>query len=174
MEDVRSPSGTAPVIYRVSVDGRYTEVELLPDGTLRMDGRPVRVDVANHPGLSIYSVLVDGASHEVCVDQAGSAYLALVRRRVHRVEVLDGTKAGSAADSSPECGESVVCAPLCGLVVDVPVSQGDVVEAGQSLVIIESMKMENEIRAERGGHIQEVRVKPGAIVREKDILVVLA
>jgi biotin carboxyl carrier protein len=173
LEGLRALAGTAPIVYRVEVDGHASEVELLPDGTLRLDGQPVGVDIADSPCLSVYSVLIDGASHEVYVDRMDGTYLALVRGRVHRVQVMENRSSGSVSTTAEVCGPSSLCAPLCGLVVDVSAAEGDVVEKGQTLVVVESMKMEIQVRSERAGRVREVRVKPGAVVREREVLAIV-
>lgn len=71
-------------------------------------------------------------------------------------------------------GSTAVDAPLPGAVLDVKVVEGQGVEAGQVLVILEAMKMENEITAPRAGTVREVRVTKGATVNAGDVLVVLA
>ena len=64
-------------------------------------------------------------------------------------------------------GEAIVASPMPGIIIAVPVAVGDVVEFGQKLVILESMKMENELRAPCAGVVTHVHVSPGASV-EKD------
>jgi biotin carboxyl carrier protein len=171
LEDLRSLPGSESIRYRVLIDGSEAEVKVLPNGDLVFRDRTLVVDVADNPSVSVYSVLVDGASHEVFVEQVDGTYYALVRGRVHRVEVMDDL-GGLDRRPSP-CGSGTVCAPLCGLVVEVRVAPGDVVSAGQVLVVVESMKMENEICADRDGRVEEVLVEKGAAVQDKQVLVVV-
>jgi 3-methylcrotonyl-CoA carboxylase alpha subunit len=70
-------------------------------------------------------------------------------------------------------GEFSLKAPMPGLVVAVPVAEGETVSKGQNLVILESMKMQNELRAPRDGVVQRVRVKAGERVEQNQLLVTL-
>ncbi len=63
--------------------------------------------------------------------------------------------------------------PIPGLIVSVPVEAGQVVEKGDTLVVFEAMKMQNEIRAPRAGVVREVRVRPGMQVTQNDVLMIL-
>jgi biotin carboxyl carrier protein len=64
----------------------------------------------------------------------------------------------------------MIHAPLSGLVVDIPVLEGQAVDENQIVLILESMKMENEIRTPRAGTVREVKVQAGAVVRDGDVL----
>jgi len=73
----------------------------------------------------------------------------------------------------PSSGEETISAPLPGLVVEVRVREGEEVEAGQVLLVLEAMKMENEIPSPRAGRVSRVLVRPGEAVNVGDPLVVL-
>ncbi|MBV8823188.1 MAG: acetyl-CoA carboxylase biotin carboxyl carrier protein subunit, partial [Ktedonobacteraceae bacterium] len=75
--------------------------------------------------------------------------------------------------SGASIGEAVVCAPMPGLVIDVPVEQGAAVTAGQTLVVLEAMKMENDLSSPIAGTIQELRVTKGQTVDEGEVLLVV-
>lgn len=148
-------------------------VTLMPDGTLSMDGRTFHLDVSEIQGLSLYSLLVNDASYEVLVDERGGTYYALVRGKAHRIQVHDDLPQRPRSRAAAAEGDIVVRAPLCGLVVEVCVGEGDDVEENQLLAILESMKMENEIRAPRPGTVGNIRVRAGAVVREGDPLLTI-
>jgi len=174
LENTRTLVGGTPITYRVEVDGTPVTVDLMPDGTLHMEGRAFHLDVSEIQGLSLYSLLLDDASYEVVVDEKDGTYYALVRGKVHRVQVSGpAAQAALRAKSAMPAGDAVIRAPLCGLVVEVPVSAGQMVEADQIVLILESMKMENEIRTPRDGKVRDVRVQAGSIVRDGDILLVV-
>ncbi|MFI5262230.1 MAG: acetyl-CoA carboxylase biotin carboxyl carrier protein subunit [Candidatus Limnocylindrales bacterium] len=111
-------------------------------------------------GRSTFEVTVGGWRFEVLVEDAARA--ALRERAGH-----DGRVGGAAA-------RLVVHAQIPGRVVSIRVQPGDVVELGQRLLVVEAMKMENEIRAHQAGRIERVAVTAGQLVERGDVLVVLA
>ncbi|MEO7836562.1 MAG: acetyl-CoA carboxylase biotin carboxyl carrier protein subunit, partial [Acidimicrobiales bacterium] len=108
-------------------------------------------------------VEVDGRRYQVrlWVPETGSAGVGARRRPL-----------GSAA-GGPAAGPGAVVAPMQGTVASVLVAVGAEVETGQALLVLEAMKMENQIRAERGGRVAELRVEVGATVGVGDILVLI-
>jgi biotin carboxyl carrier protein len=103
-------------------------------------------------------VLIDGEAYDVAVED-------------ERAHLLAGVKSLAAGGES---GEMVVKSPMPGLVIDVAVNVGDHVEEGQTLIVIESMKMHNEFKAPRAGTVRAVRVERGAKVAPNTILLTLA
>lgn len=174
MENARTLDGSRPITYRVEVDGTPLTVTLMPDGTLAMEGRTFRLDVSEIQGLSLYSLLVNDAYYEVLVDERGGTYYALVRGKVHRIQVHDEALHPSRGRSATAEGEVVVRAPLCGLVAEICVGEGEPVAENQLVAILESMKMENEIRAPRAGSVRGIHVQAGAVVRDGDALLTIA
>jgi acetyl-CoA/propionyl-CoA carboxylase biotin carboxyl carrier protein len=81
---------------------------------------------------------------------------------------LTSTGSGAAA------GDGTVSAPMQGTIVSVLVDVGATVEVGQAILVLEAMKMENHINAEKAGTISEVRVSPGDTVGTGDVLVVIS
>jgi biotin carboxyl carrier protein len=176
LEEIQARIGVAPITDRVAVHETPLDIQFISEGTLRVDGRTVRIDVAAIQDLSLYSLLLDNASYEVVVDEREGVYYALVRGQMYRVKATNGNasdKRPAATPSARPACRSVIRAPLCGLVVDVPAQVGQPVQPNQVLVVLESMKMENEILAPSSGVVREVRTKAGAIVREGDILAIV-
>ena len=138
-----------PVIYRVSVGGRVFEIDIFPGG-VRVDGKQTHVDLSAPKGAAKHSLLVDGASHRIAARRSGRGRWSLqILNRHHEAEVLDERaqtiRAMSGMHSGPgSSGPSPVTAPMPGLVLKVEVDVDDVVAAGQGIVIVEAMKMENE------------------------------
>lgn len=109
----------------------------------------------------VYSVIAEGCSVEVCLDDNGVAHVD--GQRVE-VEVRDPRKyrrrgAGGAAD-----GPQNIQAQMPGKIVEILVLEGDSVETGQPLLVVEAMKMQNEVRASRAGVVAQVLVQPGDAV----------
>jgi biotin carboxyl carrier protein len=156
----------------VTIDGRTFVVEVSPapaDGaalTARVDGVPLEV-YAPPPGgpEPLDWVVVDGRPYELVVDDD----LRRMRSHngLHRIEVRD-MEGGVAR---PPSGDGRVKAPIPGLIARVMVQPGDAVVAGQPLLVLEAMKMENEIRAPRGGVVQLLGVSPGQAVALGAVLV---
>ena len=146
---------------------------------MSVDGRPMSVDVAR--AADRWSMLVQRhepgarASYEVAVETHGQGQ-RLVHVDGHLVPVrLLGTgrhRPGSSGAANAT-GPIAIVAPMPGRVVKVLVAPGDAVAARQGLVVVEAMKMENELRAPRAGTIAEVRVREGAPVDANVVLVVI-
>lgn len=125
-------------------------------------------------GPWVLSLLVEGQSHEVAVVRLGDgSYSVDWRGRSFAVELVDPLThlAESARGDAGKQGKKTVKAYMPGRVVEVRVQAGDRVEAGQPMVVLEAMKMQNEIQAERGGTVSRVFVTAGQAVEGGDPLV---
>jgi biotin carboxyl carrier protein len=121
----------------------------------------------------IYSVLVEGRSFEVKVIE-GRGHLSVGLCGHHlQVEVRDPRSIGARRQSGSGEGRVQIAAPMPGKVVRVLVEPGDEVEAGQGLVVVEAMKMQNEMKTTKSGKVAEVRTKAGATVSAGEVLVVV-
>lgn len=174
MEEVRALVGHPPITYQLEVDGTSITVQLTSDTTVQIDEHTFCSDVSAIEGLPLYSLLLDNASYEVVVDEKDGICYALVRGKVHRIKVSDrATQISPYGTGAPSAGETVIRAPMCGLVVEVPISVGQTVEINQVITILESMKMENEILTPRAGIVRELRAQTGSVVREGDTLAIV-
>lgn len=162
--------------YSVTMDGRSWEIDVDDDG-VRVDGQPVDAALASVPGTSVHALRIGAASHRVVAERGEGGEWALdVNGRPARVEVVDErTKrlremvvAAGGAD-----GPRPLKAPMPGLVVKVEVAEGALVEPGDGLVIVEAMKMENELRAEVPARVAKVLVAAGDTVEKDQVLVEL-
>lgn len=162
--------------YFVTVAGREHVVEVDGD-RLTVDGQPVEATAAGVAGTPVRQLLVDGASWMLTVDAAGRGRWDLGWRGDRwEVEVVDErtrhirslTGAGQA-----RAGGGVLKAPMPGLVVRVLVEPGQAVEAGQGVVVLEAMKMENELKAVGPGVVRAVRAEVGRPVEKGAVLVEL-
>ena len=169
------------VTFGVDGEGAPVAVELVekPDGRVEatVDGREVAIDVAPIEALGLSSVLVDaqvvdlaleaGGLDEIVVFASGERLSARVRDLRFRGEPLPSAHA-------PAGVEALVRSPMPGRVVKVLVARGERVEAQQGLVVLEAMKMENEVRAVTAGTVTEVFVTAGAAVESGAKLVSIA
>lgn len=162
--------------YIATVNDQTFEIEILPDGWIKVNGIPHRVDIQSIDGSSLYSLLVDDRSYELFVEEEAGEYRVLLDGELHLTRVEDewGRRLARArrAPLVPP-GEVSIQAPMPGLVVAVPVQEQQRVQAGQAVVILEAMKMENELRSPCDGLVQTVRVNPGDIVKQGQVLVTI-
>lgn len=164
--------------YVVDLNGERREVALDPDGVRYDGGAPVhaelseiesspavlvrigtevtRVVAQKRQGRGRYTLWVDGHRFEV----------ESLDERTRAIRDLSASRAGPA-------GPAPIVAPMPGLIVRVSVAVGDRVEAGQGVVVMEAMKMENDLRATAAGTVTAVEVAPGNAVEKGAILVVL-
>jgi biotin carboxyl carrier protein len=141
------------------VDATFSaDPALAPAGAARdPQVRPLPVSVADRAsGVRRYETTVAGWTFEVTVEDEAHAVLR--------------ERAGQAVASSHQHGSDIVRAQIPGRVARLWVAEGDTVEAGQRLLAIEAMKMENEVRAPRAGTVESIRVAPGSSVELRDEL----
>jgi pyruvate carboxylase subunit B len=162
------------MLYHVTVGGRTLQVRFGSEG-VEVDGRPVVADLSTLSGTPVWGLRLDGASHRVVAHHVGrGAWNVNVSGHPVAAEVVDErTRAireltGSAAAAS---GPKPILAPMPGLVVKVEISEGDEVQPGQGVVIVEAMKMENELKAQAAGIVGKVHVAPGDTVEKGQVLV---
>jgi biotin carboxyl carrier protein len=160
--------------YITIINNQQFEVEIQRDGSVILNGKRHEVDWLELPE-SLYSMIKDNKSIEVAIDDSGGTTNVLLEGRLYETQVLDqrammmlNRRGGIKLDS----GE--VHAPMPGLIVDVLVSVGDTVTEGQTVVILESMKMQNELKAPRSGVVQSVERLKGSTVDKNALLLVIS
>lgn len=127
-----------------------------PVRLIRIGGRVVPVTVQARHGRGHYTLEIEGRRFEVeALDERSSAIREMTAR------------------SAGASGPAPVVAPMPGLVVRVTVAAGDAVTAGQGVVVMEAMKMENELRAPAAATVKAVRVTPGTAVEKGAVLIEL-
>jgi biotin carboxyl carrier protein len=152
--------------FVVEVAGRARTIDVRHSGDrwqVSVDGRPVEVDVVVAGGR--LSLLIETCSYEVAVERRGAGD-ALVHVNGREVPVAVGRRgaAGASPIGGGMAGPAMVTAPMPGRIVKLLVKAGDQVTARQGVVVVEAMKMENELRAPKAGTVREVRVAEGASV----------
>ena len=174
-------------MYHVDIGGRIRRIQISRNGgrfAIEVDGRPWSVDIARIDGQTL-SLVVDGvwpegdsragsgASYEVTVTPDGASGRFVVRVGSIPVAVtLNGGQRRN-ADARSGDGPQRLTAPMPGKVVRVLVHTGDTVRARQPLVVVEAMKMENELRAARDGQVAKVHVEEGVSVDAGTLLIEL-
>jgi biotin carboxyl carrier protein len=163
------------VIFDAIVDGRTLRVEVRARGEsfqVLVDGRSLEVDAA-FDGERFASLLVEGRSHAVALERQDGGYRVHLREGPVHVS-LQEARGGVRPLERRASGPARLVSPMPGRVVRVLVAAGADVEAGQGLVVVEAMKMENELRAPRGGRLSEVVVREGQAVEAGALLAVIA
>ena len=161
--------------YFATIGDNEYEVEIT-DGLITVGGEPVTVSLEPIGEPALYSVLYDGRSYELLIEAERFNYAVTLRGDQYQVQVEDERTrkltAGRKPPSLPE-GELAVKAPIPGLVVKVLVAEDDEVAEDQALLILEAMKMENEIRSPRNGTVKKVDVLPGQRVEQNAVMLIL-
>lgn len=159
--------------YITNVEGKEFLVEIIDERHVSVDGKVYEVDFESVSGQPVYSLIVDGKSYEGYAAQDEDTWQVLLRGRLYPVTVEDEREKrlrSAAGGGVTETGEYHLRAPMPGLIVTVPIQEGQPVKRGQVLLILESMKMQNELKSPRDGTIGRVRVKAGETVEQKQIL----
>ena len=152
------------------------DVEVVVDGeSVTVDGVSVRASVADVPGTPVRMVMIGDEIHRVVARRGASRgrYSLWVDGFRHEVEALDertrAIRELSGAGNAPT-GPQPLVAPMPGMIVRISVEVGATVSAGQGLVVMEAMKMENELRAASAGTVKAILVQPGTAVEKGAIL----
>jgi biotin carboxyl carrier protein len=159
--------------YITTVEGKQFLVEIIDEKHVSVDGKVYEIDFESVSGQPVYSLIVDGKSHEAYAAQGEDNWQVLLRGRLYPVTVEDEREKrlrSAAGGGVAETGEFQLKSPMPGLVVVIPVAEGQAVKRGQVLLILESMKMQNELKSPRDGTVGRVRVKPGETVEQKQTL----
>lgn len=162
------------MIFDATVGGRTIRVEVRGrDGlyTVSLDGSPLDVELVS-AGPPFASLLLQGESHEVGLEKRPEGYAVLLPGDTVVVDLAEAAR-GASPSARRSHGPARLTAPMPGRVVRVLSVPGADVAAGQGLVVIEAMKMENEIRAPHAGRVQEVAVREGQAVEAGALLAVV-
>jgi biotin carboxyl carrier protein len=151
-------------------------IEVNREMEVTVDSETVPVDLISIDRATAFSLLLDNQSYEVLVNEEGNDYQVMILGHLFTVHVED-ERARRLAQSSrgfiPGSGEIQVKAPMPGLIVAIPVIEGQTVKRGDVLVVLESMKMENELKAPRDGSVTAVRVQLRQNVEQGQTLVAI-
>ncbi len=165
-----------PLVVEVEVDGvvRRLSLERQADGcVVHMDGRAIPVDLFE-PMPGVLSLLIDGRSHRCVRVVIADEETVAVSARQHRVAVTDRRSLrGQRKRPGAGNGTLQIKASMPGRVARVLVAQGEAVLAHQGVVVIEAMKMQNELKAARDGRVVELRVAAGDKVTSGQVLAVI-
>ena len=159
------------------VAGRTHQVDVTgSEGRLQVvfDGRPLAVDARAMEGF-FNSILVDGSAYEVTVGPESDGWRVQAGIEAYHVSFLDPLRPTRSAPGAAGAGggRKTLASLMPGKVVRVNVKDGDDVAEGQALLVVEAMKMENEVQSPRAGRVLEVKVAPGETVETGSPLIVI-
>lgn len=163
--------------YATTLNDRTFIIEINDDEHILVDGKEYQVDFESVSGQPVYSLLLNGQSHEGYVSEGEEAWQVLLRGALFNVQVEDEREkrlraaAGGAAQTT---GEFNLKAPMPGLIVAIPVSEGQEVKKGEILIVLESMKMQNELKSPRDGTVTRIKVEPRQSVEHNQVMVTVA
>jgi biotin carboxyl carrier protein len=162
--------------FVTNINGQKYMVEILEGNKVEVNGVTHSIDFKTIKKQSLYSLLVDNQSFEANVIQDGDdleIYLngwkfnaMVVDERVERMRKSTKIDPG-------QTGVSVLKAPMPGMVVEVFVAEGEEVKRGDLLLVLESMKMQNELKSPRTGKVVQVQVKRNDSVEQKETLLII-
>jgi biotin carboxyl carrier protein len=162
------------MLYHVTIGARVFRVELDGDAVRVDDTDFAATDLAALPGTPVRHLVADGRSATVIAHRRDGGWDLQVNGWVVQAQVIDertrAIRAMTRQSGAPQ-GPQPVRAPMPGLILRVDVEAGATVAAGQGVVIMEAMKMENELKADSGGVVARVLVQPGETVEKGATLV---
>ena len=159
--------------YVTTIKGKEYVVEVIDERHISINGKSMEVDFESVSGQPVYTMLIDGKSYEAYVYEGEEEWQVLLLGRQYPVKVEDERERRLKAAGGgrvEETGEFHLKSPMPGLIVAIPVQESQRVEKGQVLVILESMKMQNELKSPRAGTVQRIKVKTGESVEQRQTL----
>ena len=163
--------------YIVTIGDQEFVTQVTQEGGVTVNGTPHAVDIRRVGSEGLHSLIVDGKSYDIFVEAQDQDFLVVVGGDLFEVRVQDERTrrlAGLRRSPVAPVGEVLIKAPMPGVVTEVPVAEGQPVEAGDIVVVLESMKMQNEFKSPRAGVVHNVRVKAGDQVDQGQIMVTIS
>ena len=144
-----------------------------PDYRFRLGDDRERTANVEKPEPGVYSVLLDGRMYDARVEETPAGLVVVIDGYRFEIEVRDPRRWSRKDAAHGVEGVQTLAAPMPGKVVRVLVAAGDTVEAGQGLLVVEAMKMQNEIKAPKKGKVTKITVAEAATVNAGDLLMIV-
>lgn len=163
--------------YITTIDSQEYTIDVNDDGHVQIDGQTFNVDFCGLPDTSLYSLIMNGQSYDIDIDRNEAQFNVTVKSVFYEVKVEDERTrrlAGLRGGLSEAVGEIFIKAPMPGVVAAIPVAEGQSVAKNDVVIILESMKMQNEFKAPRDGVINRIRVQKGDRVEQNAIMLSIA
>jgi biotin carboxyl carrier protein len=167
------PGDAAAVKYEILIDGKTAALSVAGERFeyQREGGAPIEREYSATPaGDGTWSILIDGRSYAVVTLSTGEVS---VNGRVFHVGVFDPRELRGRHSAADNSGPQAVIAPMPGRVIRVLVEPGQEVAADEGLIVVEAMKMQNEMKSPRAGRVAAVKTAAGATVSAGDVLLVI-
>ncbi len=163
--------------YFTTINDTEFEIIIDHDNQIRVNGETYEIDFQQLAEGGMVSLLLQRRSFEAAVEEReGNNWEVLIQGELYDVQVQDERSyqlAQARGGGTAVAGEANIKAPMPGLIIAVPVSPGQTVHKGDKVVILESMKMENELRSPRDGLVLRVNAQPGDSVEKDAVLMVI-
>ncbi len=163
--------------YRVAAGGRWFLIEIEHERLVWVDGQPLYVELERVGGLPVYSLALDNAGYMLFVEEGREAYQVEVQGQVYPVRVeRERPRLASPVSDDDGSGTAQITlrAPLAGCLTELPVLEGEWVAAGQVVAVVESMKMQMELKCPGEGLVVEVHGPQGRDVTQGESLVTVS
>lgn len=162
--------------YYATIQGIEYVIEITSETSVTINDNPRMMDYQPLKQGSSCSLLVDGKLYEPTVYNENGGWEIILKGNRYNVQVEDERERLlrlASGGTSPQQGRFILTSPMPGLVIDIPVKEGDQVSEGDVLVILESMKMQNELTAPRAGTVTQIQVSVNDNVERKESLLIL-
>lgn len=159
--------------YVATINGQEYLVEILDENRVQIGDNEFTVDFTSVSEQPMYSILVDGKSYEAYVFSEENLWNVVLHGTLYSVQVEDEREKrlrAAAGGNVVLTGDTPIKSPMPGLIISVQVEEGQTVSRGETLVILESMKMQNELLAPRDGIISRLQVEAGESVDRHQLL----
>ncbi len=157
----------------LTINGGEDRIEILspaPDCRFRLGEGPERAAQVEMAEPGVYSVLMEGRSYEASVTETAAGLVVTIDGYRFEIDARDPRRFARKAGGRGTEGVQTIAAPMPGKVVRVLAAAGETVEAGQGLVVVEAMKMQNEMKALRAGKVLSLPAREGATVAAGEVL----
>jgi biotin carboxyl carrier protein len=162
--------------YVTSTGDESFEIEINGENDLLVNGQRMVIDFRSVVGQSVYSLIVNGKSYEALVQPTEEGLEVLLHGQLFQISIEDERQRRlrqSTGSVTVRRGEFHLKAPMPGLIVTVHVRDGQEVKKGDRMIVLESMKMQNEISSPTDGTVRTLRIKPGDSVDQNQVLLTL-
>jgi biotin carboxyl carrier protein len=157
----------------LTIDGRPDTMEILtpaPSCRFQLGDAPPRDANVEMPGPGVYSILLDGRSYDACVEETSAGLVVTIEGYRFEIEVRDPRRWSRKSAAAGAGAVQSILSPKPGKVIRVLAAPDDKVVPGQGIVVVEAMKMQNELKSNRTGRVLSVAAKEGATVTAGELL----